>query len=402
MKKLSILGLFIFALISFNSCETEDDVVFTTDNNGELVFTNNFSAEYILTPQTASNLGERFTWTSAELDVPTNVTYQLEKSILGDFSDAEIVGATTGNEIAITIGDMSVFATEAGLDNDPETVDVPDTGDVYFRLKSIVGDGSLENFSTSQALTLVMQEVTDTSVPVCEFDQLYLVGSAIPSAGWDWGTPAILPCTANGVYSGNVGLIPDDASTGDVEAFRFFTTATDWGSGRNYPFYEDDGYTITGFGNAMDGDSNFEFTGGTAGNYFLTVDTVNKTITVGPPQATGTCEFDQLYLVGSAIPSAGWDWGTPVILPCISDGVYSGDVGFIPDDASTSDVEAFRFFTAATDWGSGRNYPFYEDDGYTITGFGNAMDGDSNFEFTGAAGIYTLTVDTVAKTISVE
>ncbi len=57
MKKLSILGLFIFALISFNSCETEDDVVFTTSNTGELVFTNTFQAEYILTPQTSSNLG---------------------------------------------------------------------------------------------------------------------------------------------------------------------------------------------------------------------------------------------------------------------------------------------------------------------------------------------------------
>ena len=40
------------------------------------------------------------------LDVPTNVTYQLQKSITGDFTDAETVGATTGNEIAITIGDM--------------------------------------------------------------------------------------------------------------------------------------------------------------------------------------------------------------------------------------------------------------------------------------------------------
>jgi len=139
MKKLSILGLFIFALISFNSCETEDDVVFTTGNTGELVFTNTFQAEYILTPQTSSNLGERFTWTSATTDVPTNVTYQLEKSIIGDFTDAVAVGATTGNEIAITIGDMSSYANEAGLDNDP-TTDNPDTGEVYFRLRSIVGD----------------------------------------------------------------------------------------------------------------------------------------------------------------------------------------------------------------------------------------------------------------------
>src|SRR5690606_12892575 len=145
MKNLKILGLLIIALIGFNSCQTEDDVVFVA-NNSDLSFTNSFSSEYILTPATAGNLGERFTWNTPDLGVPTNITYELQKSIIGDFSDMEVVGSTTANEISITIGDMLGFAAQAGLDNDPNTEN-PDTGTVSFRLRSFAGTGGLEAFS---------------------------------------------------------------------------------------------------------------------------------------------------------------------------------------------------------------------------------------------------------------
>ena len=47
------------------------------------------------------------------------------------------------------------------------------------------------------------------------------------------------------------------------------------------------------------------------------------------------------------------------------------------------------------------NYPFYEGEGYTIdANFENAADGDSNFSFIGTPGTYTLTIDTVNKTIA--
>ncbi|WP_439151340.1 SusE domain-containing protein [Winogradskyella sp.] len=395
MKKLSILGLFIFALISFNSCETEDDVVFTTDNNAELAFTNNFSAEYILTPQTASNLGERFTWNDAGVDVPTNVTYQLQKSISGDFTDLETIGATTGNEIAITIGDMLAYANQAGLDADPET-EAPNTGEVYFRLRSFVGDGSLENFSATQALTLVMQEVMETQAAVCDFDQYFLVGAGVKFTGWDWATPQRAICTGTNVYTVNVDLINNVDGDGN---FRFFTTETDWGSGINYPGFVDAGYTIDSmFEDAQDGDNNFLFTG-PSGKYFLTIDALNKTITLDDPTAQGACDLDQLWAVGAGLPDAGWDWATPVQLMCEGDGVYSGWVNY----TSTVDGNNFRFFTTATDWGSGQNYPFFEDAGYTIdANFENAQDGDLNFAFIGTDGQYFTTIDTVNKTITLE
>jgi hypothetical protein len=394
MKKLSILGLFIFALISFNSCETEDDVVFTTDNNSELVFTNNFSAEYVLSPQASGNLGERFTWSSSALDVPTNVTYQLEKSISGDFTDAETVGATTGNEIAITIGDMLSYANQIGLDADPNTPE-PNIGDVYFRLRSVVGDGGLENFSPSQTLTLVMQEITDTAAAICDFDKYFLVGAGVKFTGWDWGTPQEALCSGTNVYTVNVDLITNVDGSG---TFRFFTTATDWASGINYPGFVDAGYTIDPmFEDAMDGDNNFAFTGPT-GKYFLTIDALNKTITLAEPTAQGTCDLDQLWAVGAGLPDAGWDWGTPVQLMCEGEGVYAGWVNYSADGDAN-----FRFFTTATDWASGQNYPFFVDAGYTIDPiFEDALDGDNNFKFLGTTGQYYTMIDTINKTITLQ
>jgi hypothetical protein len=395
MKKLSIIGLFIFALIGFNSCETEDDVVFIANNDGDLVFTNSFLSQYTLTPAASGNLGERFTWSSADVDVPTNVTYQLQKSIVGDFSDAETVGSTSGNEIAITIGDMLSYANQAGLDNDPSTEN-PDTGEVYFRLRSIVGDGGLENFSPTQALVLFLPEESTGNPAVCDLDQYFLVGAGIKFTGWDWATPQEAVCTGTNVYTVNVDLINNVDGDGN---FRFFTTATDWSSGINYPGFIDEGYTIDDrFEDAMDGDNNFLFTG-ESGKYFLTIDALNKTITLDDATPQGNCDLDQMWAVGAGLPDAGWDWGTPVQLMCEGDGVYSGWVNYtIEGDAN------FRFFTTATDWSSGLNYPYFEDEGYTIDELlVNAEDGDLNFKFVGTEdGQYFTTIDTVNKTITLD
>jgi hypothetical protein len=392
MKKIKILLVLFVAAMGFNSC-SEDPIRFTAQEPGEFTFTNSFSAEYILTPATSSNLGERFTWMTADFDTPTAVTYDLQSSITGDFTDMDVVGSTSGNEIAVTIGELLSLAAQAGLDSNIETEN-PSTGQVWFRLRAYIGTGELESFSASQALTLTLPENTDV-VAVCEFDELYAVGAGLPTAGWDWATPVVFTCTGNGVYSGNVEL----SNEGDAN-FRFFTVNTDWASGRNYPYYADAGYTIdANFENAADGDSNFRFIG-TSGLYNLVIDDVNKTITLGDPVASGTCEVDVLYGVGAGLPSAGWDWATPVELYCSSDGVWSGNVTLQNNGGADNN---FRFFTVNTDWASGRNYPYYADEGYTIdANLVNAMDGDSNFAFIGTSGTYFLTIDTVNKVISLE
>ena len=382
----------LIALLSFNACEMDDDVVFKASADDSIAFTNTFLTEYVLTPAASGNIGERFTWNSIDVGVPTNLSYDLEKSISGNFdTDGATIGTTSGNEIAITIGDMLGFANEAGLDNDPST-DNPDTGEVHFRIKAYAGDGGVPSYSASQALTLHLPEESSNSA-ICDNDQLFLVGAGLPFTGWDWASPSTVICNGTNVYSGNIHL---DAS-GDAN-FRFFTTATDWSSGLNYPYFEDAGFTIdSNFENAGDGDSNFKFLG-TSGFYNLTVDMINKTITLSDPSSLGNCDYDQLWAVGAGLPDAGWDWATPVQLMCEGDNVYQGFLNLDADGDAN-----FRFFTTATDWSSGLNYPYFEDAGFTIdSNFENAGDGDSNFKFIGTTGGYFISIDMINKTITLE
>jgi starch-binding outer membrane protein SusE/F len=396
MKKIQILTLFILAAIGFNSCEDDDSIQFIAQAPEEFTFSNSFLSEYILTTAASGNLGERFTWSDADFDVPTIVNYNLEKSILGDFSDMEIVGSTTENELSVTIGDLLNYARDAGLDNDPATED-PNTGNVSFRVKAFVGDSGPETFSPVQMLTLVLPEDTGANDPVCEFDQLWVVGAGAPDAGWGWTSPVQLICSADGVYSGNINL----QNNGGVDNnFRFFTSEGDWGSGQNFPFFFDAGYTIdSNFTDAMDGDNNFAFTG-TSGYYYISIDTFNKTITLGDPQPTGICEFDQLWAVGAGVPDAGWGWTTPIRFVCSGEGIYTGSVNLQNNGGADNN---FRFFTVEGDWGSGLNYPYYVGEGYTIdANFIDAMDGDNNFAFIGTTGMYFLTIDTINKTITLQ
>ncbi|MDD7887844.1 SusE domain-containing protein [Flavivirga sp. 57AJ16] len=161
MKNIKILSLLIIAVIGFISCDQDDDLVFVAQEPAEgISFSNSFLDAYTLTVAASNNIGERFTWEDANFGVPTNVSYELENSILGDFTDAATLGTTTGNEIAITIGQMLSFAEAAGLDSDPNTEN-PNTGQLYFRIKAFVGTDGPESYSNTQELTVVLPEIVE-------------------------------------------------------------------------------------------------------------------------------------------------------------------------------------------------------------------------------------------------
>ncbi|NRA92563.1 MAG: hypothetical protein HRU26_07740, partial [Psychroserpens sp.] len=279
---------------------------------------------------------------------------------------------------------------DAGYTIDANLVDAMD-GDNNF---AFVGtDGTYFLTIDSNNLEITLGPPQGDGSAACEFDQLYGVGAGLTDTGWDWGNPAVFSCVADGIYSGTVNL----QSTADNNNFRFFTVLDDWASGRNYPFYADAGYTIdSNLVNAMDGDLNFAFVG-TDGEYTVTIDTNNLTISLTAGEAS--CEFDQLYGVGAGLVDTGWDWGNPAVFTCTSNGVYSGTVALQSGDGTNN----FRFFTILDDWASGRNYPFYTDAGYTIdSDLVDAMDDDNNFAFVGTDGTYTITIDTNNLTISVD
>jgi len=397
MKKIKILTILFLSVIGLFSCtDNSASLTYIAKPAGNFAFSNAFLSEYVLEPTSSSNVGERFFWNTPDFGVQTKITYELQKSIIGDFSDMETIGSTVNNDLSITIGDLLGYAREAGLDNDPATPAL-NMGNVYFRVRAYVGDAAstTEKFTAFTTLTMVLPINTGAPTFVCDFDQLWAVGAGVPDAGWGWATPAKFACTGNGVYSGNVNL----QNNGGVDNnFRFFTVEGDWGSGINYPTYIGNGYTIDAqFEDAMDGDNNFAFNG-TSGFYNIEIDTNNKTITVNSPQVAGTCDLDQLWVVGAGAVDAGWGWATPVRLVCNGQGVYEGSINLQNNAGADNN---FRFFTVEGDWGSGINYPTYIGDGYTIDAqFEDANDGDNNFAFNGTTGLYFISIDTVNLTIT--
>ncbi|TDU43012.1 uncharacterized protein DUF5019 [Gelidibacter sediminis] len=202
MKNFKILSLFILAMIGLSSCETEDDVIFVAQEPTGFVLTNTTLPEYILTATTGANLGERFTWNSADFGVPTNVSYDLQRSIAGDFSDAVLVGTTTNNEIAMTIGQMMAVAKEAGLDANP-TTPAPNTGAFAVRVRAYVGNGGSEVFSDAKTISVKLQEATvESGVTESTWG---IVGSAAPN-GWDGPDAKFYTTSENNVIVAYVTL----------------------------------------------------------------------------------------------------------------------------------------------------------------------------------------------------
>lgn len=385
-------------MISLNACQDDDGLTYIAEPSGEFAFSNTFLSEYVLTPATKGNIGERFTWIGADFGVQTNVTYELQSSIIGDFTDMIVVGTTSNNEFTVTIGDLLIFAKDVGLDNDPATSDKPNTGTISFRLKANVGsDSAIEMMTPIQVITLVLPEATGSG-PVCDLDQLWAVGAGLPTADWGWTSPVQFSCLGNGVYGGNA-ILRNDGVLEDNN-FRFFTSEGDWATGQNYPYFIEKGYTIDSrLKDAMDGDNNFSFTGAT-GNYYIEVNTNTKTITISDPESYGTCEYDTIYGVGAGLPTANWGWTSPVLFNCTGAGAYTAYIQLQNNDGADNN---FRFFTSEGDWATGRNYPWYVNAGYTIDPrFVDAADSDNNFAFTGTSGTYFLTIDDTNKKITLE
>lgn len=384
MKKASLLILAFITLLGLHSCDEEDSLEFVAQPSSEgVTFGNSFSAEYLLSEETGSNIAERFFWNQADFDAPVNITYDLEASIDPEFSDFDLVGTTTETNQAVTVDRLLGYAEDLGLDDDPESVDMNtglpnNTGEVYFRLHAYTGSGeanTVDVYSDIQPLTIrwIEKVATDAGCP-----SLWVVGAAAVDAGWNWDSPIEFLCNSE-VYTARVNLTND--------TFRFFETQGDWDSGLNYTYFEEDGYTIDPlFENAADGDTNFRFIG-TPGIYEVVVDDNAKTITL-----TASTPY---YLIGDGVPS-GWNWDNPVEAVETSPYIRTATLNF-------NSTGAFRFFTVRDDWNTGLNYPYFEDAGYTIDPlFENAEDGDSNFSFVGTSGTFTITINDLEKTITLE
>ena len=380
MKKLIGTIITCIALVGLYSCDEENSPIFVAQPDVDgIVFTNTFAANYLLSEETEDNIADRFVWESADFGTDTNITYELQSSLDETFATFQISGSTSENNLTISVGQLLEFAEDLELDNDPTTTTpegLPNNvGIVYFRLKANAGTGdAIETFSEIQPLNITWIEVVADG----GCDSIFAVGEALNGIGWNF-SPAGEAFCENDVLQVKVDLI--------AGLFRFFEVSGDWGTGLNYTSYADAGYTIdANLETEGEGDENFRFIG-TPGIYTITIDNVNKTIELTPST--------NLWAVGGAVPG-GWAFNDDTIEFVESTpNIWSASI--------TLSNDVFRFFQVFNVWDTNNNYAYYEDAGFTIdANLENDGAGDANFNFVGAPGTYTLTINAVEKVITLE
>ncbi len=372
MKNKFKIVLAVIAFMGISSCTDDSNLKFSEPVGTFKIVTPLNGDSVVLNEATPTNPGIALTWGDMDFTTPTEVTYTVELAPNGsDFSNAQELTSTTNTFATVQSDVLNLAVLIAG--GTPFT-----QSPVDIRIKATTGTtGSQPTYSDTITYLVTAYGCLGQ----------YAVGAGIPSAGWNWDSPLSIICDDN-VLTATVNFAND--------TFRIFTTSGDWNSGRNYPYYVAEGYTISSnFENALDGDQNFRFTG-TPGTYRFKIDGNRETITA----FKGTTA-DSNWLVGAATPG-GWSWSgsNETEFGQISDGIYEAKIVM-------NNGEAFRIFlgnNGGDSWDLGsRNYPWYVSNGYTIDSeLVNAADGDSNIRYTGPTGLRTFTINSITKVVSVD
>lgn len=280
MKNIRIIGLFILTALGFTSCEDDDNLIYTAKAPSEdIAFTSTFLSEYVLTDATKTNIAERFVWNSPDFGIATPNAYDLQGSATEDFAEVVEIGTTAENNLGVTVEKMLELATTAGLDNDPTTVDMPNTGVLYFRVRAYIGDGAEnapESFSEVTTLNVVLPEDTEAGSGV-EMSSWGIVGSATPN-GWDGPDVPFYTTEEANVIVAYANLVP-----GEIKLRENNTWGGDLGDA-----------TLDGI---LDADPDNNIVIAEAGTYKVTINLSDNSYTI---------EEYFWGIVGSAAPN-GWD-----------------------------------------------------------------------------------------------
>jgi|TARA_B110000090_G_scaffold209935_1_gene268837 hypothetical protein len=377
MKHIKLVIISLMSLFLFNSCDEDEAATFIADlSASEIAFQNTFAAEYLLSEETIDNIADRFIWNK-----PTPITtnnYELEASAFSDFLTITSIGNTSNTNHIVTVAQLMSLAQELNLDDDPTTTDINgepnNTGIIYFRIKATIGNGGAGTDEIISEVANINIKIIEKILDTGQCDSLYVLGDGITDAGWNF--PGIeVACEAD--------VLKVKTKLGNGH-FRFFTTIGDWQSGLDYSYYENEGYTIDArLENSPAGD-NFSFTG-TPGIYTITIDKNTKTITLE--------ESGSLWAVGGGVPG-GWGFNADTVeFVENTPNVWSASINLSND--------IFRLFQTFGTWDTNNSMTFYEDEGFTIdSNFENDGGSDGNFNFIGTSGAYTMTINAVDKTIT--
>ncbi len=377
MKNIKLLIVVLISSYFFLSCSEQETEIFIADlSSSEIAFQNSFAAEYLLSEETKENIADRFIWNK-----PTPITtstYELEASAFSDFLTITTIGNTSNTNHIVLVEQLMSLAQELNLDDDPTTTDANgdanNTGIVYFRVKATIGNGGAGTEEIVSEIAPINIKIIEKIIDNGQCESLYVLGAGITDIGWNF--PGLEATCESDVLTVKARL-------GNGH-FRFFTTVGDWQSGQDYAFYENDGYTIDSrLENAPAGD-NFSFTG-TPGIYTITIDKNTKTIDLK--------ESGSLWAVGGAVPG-GWGFNSDTV-------EFIENTPNIWSASITLSNDIFRLFQTFGTWDTNNSMTYYEDEGFTIdSNFENDGSGDGNFNFIGTAGTYTMTINAVDKTIT--
>ncbi|MFV9552269.1 SusE domain-containing protein [Algibacter sp. PT7-4] len=383
MKNIVYRLIIVLAVINLNSCDDNEAPIFVAAPSGDgISFINTFASEYLLSEAIEDNIADRFIWGEADFGTETNITYELQGSIDATFASFEEVGSTNETNLPILVSQLLGFAKQLGLDDDPATTqpgsDLPNnTGQIYFRLRAYLGTGGSnteEMFSDIQSVNINWIE-TITESDACP--SIFAVGEALTDIGWNFSPDGEVFCQND--------ILQRKFRFTNGTNFRFFEESGVWTSGLGYNYYIGEGYAIDVNLEAVDdGDDNFVFVG-ESGIYTITINNIEKTIVV---TSSGS-----LWAVGGAVPG-GWGFNDDTV-------EFVESAPDIWSASITLSNDIFRFFQTFNVWDTNNNYAYYDDESYTIdANFENDGSDDANFNFIGTPGTYTLTVDAVNKTIT--
>ena len=358
MKHDILLTTLILCLVALLSCEEDGEKAVIKSTVSPNAIQSMSSSSYTLLFDDGDKSFETINWGELDYGFPAAVSYtvQIDKTGAG-FANAFDVATTTTNALTLTIGELNDILLGLGLA--PE-----ESAGVEIRVRSVVNPNVPPVFSTPTSVTFTPYATT--------FPPIYIIGDA---QGWNLDNALELQSTGPGTYE-TIGTFQQNGK------FRFFETpswdAEQWG----FSFFT--AGIPNGLANGNDGDSNFLFTLPT-GYYKISISLKDKTIALEASSAP------TLFIIGDA---QGWDLNNALEMHSLGGGQFEV-VGQFQQNGK------FRFFSSP-DWGADQ-FRFSSFTGGTVdTELADGADGDSNFLFTAASGIYSVIVSINDKTISVE
>lgn len=343
--KIFILTFFITGLVS---CDKNENFSIEDPEASFLIEVPNSGAGLILDRTNPDNQGLLVSWDDS---VNQGVSYTLEVAKTAtDFVESFTTGTSNTNNLTWSVEELNTFLIN--------TVRLPQAEASAIDVRVVASSGETSNI------------VTLTVTPfIIEVAELFVNGTF---TSWDPAQGLAMDMTEFNKFYINADLV-------DGDEFNFIPSNTS--DETVWQLVDAGSNEMTKFGGV-------NLSGYSAGNYDIFVDLNNNTVTLVEitfPEA--------LFLVGAAVPDAGWGWASPVQMTLVDVDIFEVTTSFVND--------AFRFFTVDGDWGSGLNYPHFIADGYTIdSNFEDALDGDNNFRFIGTPGVYKITVNGNDKTIS--